>query len=86
MLPSITWSRSNGDLNNNSRITISMEIIVEEDVSFVRSTLQICHANVSDSDQYMCEATAGSASDRFNFQHEVTYTEGKSSGNCRKCL
>lgn len=86
IVPSITWSKNGGNLNNDSRITTSEAIVSEAGVRFVKSTLEICNTDGSDSDQYTCFASRGTTGDRYVFQLTVNtkkgqYNEGPSVNN-----
>ena len=72
-LPSITWSRQNGSvLENNSRITILEELVSEGGLTFVKSILEVCSLEVSDSSNYSCSAQNDFGSDTSTFELSVS--------------
>ena len=80
-LPSISWIRedSGAILNqmNDSRITIYEEPLTEGGVTFVKSILEICSAQVSDTGSYSCFADNGVANDTVSFAITVTPEGGR---------
>ena len=76
IVPSITWSRNDGDLSNDSRITVLNEIVAEGGVRFAKSTLEICSNDNTDEEVYNCTATAGTTNDIFSFHFIPITAEG----------
>ena len=75
-LPTIAWTRDGGDLTNSTRITIFDEVVSEGTATFVKSTLQICSANESDTGHYTCLATGETSTDAASFVLQVFAREG----------
>ena len=76
-LPSITW-RINGTtldrgmiISNESQISITDELITNGGIVFVKSVLEICYTDSSDSGQYICEADSGVMTDIFSFNFTI---------------
>ena len=54
--PSITWSRGDAVVSNDSRVTIYEELVTENGVTFVQSIIEVCSAEETDAGQYSCFA------------------------------
>ena len=54
--PSISWNRGDTTLSNGSRVTIYVEPLTDNGVTFVQSILELCSAEVEDAGQYSCFA------------------------------
>lgn len=53
--PAVSWSVSRETLYNGSQVTIYSNLVEENGIEFVRSTLQLCNTAVSDEGEYACE-------------------------------
>ena len=78
-VPTITWSRAGGNLANNTRVTISEDIVTEGTANFAKTVLEICSTEGSDSDQYSCVASSAAGNDSIDLQIKVITVGGK---NC----
>ena len=67
--PEVVWLKDGMELANDSRVTVFTELVVEQGVEFVQTTLEICSLNVTeDSGVYYCNASNdfGSAMSAFD--------------------
>jgi hypothetical protein len=53
-LPSISWSLDGFLLENNSRVSVYEEVIVESGITFVQSFLEVCSVGFMDAGLYQC--------------------------------
>ena len=79
--PSITWNKSGTAVSNSSLTSIYEETKSENGVSFVRSVLEICGSDLTDSGEYSCTADNGITSDSSNFMITVVTVQGKNTLN-----
>ena len=75
--PSITWNKNGTAVSNSSLTSIYEETKSENGVSFVRSVLEICGSDLTDSGEYSCTADNGITSDSSNFMITVVTVQGK---------
>ena len=52
--PTISWSQNGNQLENDSRITITEEVMVESGITFVQSFLEVCSVDIMDAGLYQC--------------------------------
>ena len=76
-LPSLTWSKNGTVVSNNSRNIIDEEQVTEKEIAFVKSKLEICSADLSDSGLYTCFADNGRTNDTISFELTVVTPQGK---------
>ena len=69
-LPNVTWAVNGTTLINNSQVTIYSENIMEGGIRFIKSTLEICDVEYSDS-LYSCDAQNTAGNDSVNFQLSI---------------
>ena len=53
-VPSISWSFNGSPLENNTRVSIYEEVIVESGITFVQSFLEVCSVGFMDAGLYQC--------------------------------
>ena len=53
-VPSISWSLNGFTLENDSRVSIYEEVIVESGITFVQSFLEVCSVGFMDAGLYQC--------------------------------
>ena len=53
-VPSILWSLDGSPLENNSRVSIYEEVMVESGITFVQSFLEVCSVGFMDAGLYQC--------------------------------
>ena len=73
----ISWEREGVGLTNDSRITIYEEPLTEGGVTFTKSVLEICSAQVFDTGSYSCIADNGVSNDTVLFDVTVLPVGGK---------
>ena len=73
----ISWEREGVGLTNDSRITIYEEPLTEGGVTFTKSILEICSAQVSDTGSYSCIADNGVSNDTVLFDVTILPVGGK---------
>ena len=52
--PTISWSQNGNRLENDSRITITEEVMVDSGITFVQSYLEVCSVDFTDAGLYQC--------------------------------
>ena len=57
--PAILWSKDQTVLNNDSRRSITQQLVPEHGVMFVKSMLDICSIEMADAGAYSCTADNG---------------------------
>ena len=70
-VPSVTWSKDDTVLINDSRTTVYEEMVVQGGIPFVKSVLQICSTEVVDSGDYNCTADNEFSKDTISFKVTV---------------
>ena len=78
-LPHITWNQHGVELSNDSHITITEELEHQNGITYVKSVLEICDTQSTDSGEYSCTAVNEVHNDSFRFELEVTAKGGQSS-------
>ena len=73
---SVSWKKGDASLVNDSRTTITNDLITEGGVAFVQSVLEICSTEVADTGQYSCTADNGVGIDTTMFALTVTQAGG----------
>ena len=76
-IPLVSWSTDGDQLRNNSRVTIYEDLVTENGIDFVQSTLEICSAEESDGREYSCNVRNALGNASVNFQLSVTVRGGK---------
>ena len=71
----IIWSKDGITLSNDSKITITEWVVSENGLTFVRSAMELCSAEVADGGIYSCTADNGITNDGFSF--DVTIVGGR---------
>ena len=74
--PSVSWNTDGDQLRNNSQVTIYEDLVTENGVDFVQSTLVICSAEENDGREYSCNVCNALGNASVNFQLSVTATGG----------
>ena len=70
--PEVTWIRNGTELTNTSRVSIFVDEIEEQGVSFTVATLEICSLDAEeDSGTYYCQASNENGTDTHSFEVEV---------------
>ena len=70
---SVSWKKGDASLVNDSRTTITNDLITEGGVTFLQSVLEICSTEVG---QYSCTADNGVGNDTAMFTLTVTQAGG----------
>ena len=78
-VPSFSWFKSGIHLNNDSdsRITITEQIVVDSNITFVHSSLEVCNTQIWDASTYECVAHNGITNHSASFQLDVVAFRGK---------
>ena len=72
-LPYINWSR-NGSSDftiYDPRVNVTEELVYLRDIAFVKSKLELCNSQISDSIGYSCTASNGVREEVFHFELSV---------------
>ena len=69
--PAVTWSVSRETLYNGSQVTIYSNLVHENGIEFIRSTLQLCSVAVIDEGEYACELMNAVGSSHATFSLDV---------------
>ena len=75
--PSVTWNTEDDCLGNSSRITAYEELVTENGINFVQSTLEICSVEEADEREYSCNARNALGNASVSFELSVTAAGGK---------
>jgi len=65
--PSVSWKKDNTLLSNASRVTIYEQLLTENGVTLVQSTLELSSAEETDAGQYSCFADNTLGNDNASF-------------------
>ncbi len=74
----ITWRKEGAELDNSSRISIYNSPVIEQDLTFTQSILEICSSQLSDDGMYQCVAENGASNDSVTFSISVAPVGGRS--------
>jgi hypothetical protein len=76
-LPSISWSLDGSPLENNSRVSVYEELIVESGITFVQSFLEVCSVGFMDAGLYQCTVANRLVNASSNFTLTVNTVGGE---------
>ena len=76
-VPSISWSLDGSPLENNSRVSIYEEVIVESGITFVQSFLEVCSVGFMDAGLYQCTVANRLANASSNFTLTINRVGGE---------
>ena len=75
-MPEISWSASEGVIYNSSRVRVYSNVIEENGVEFVYSSLEICSVTAEDEGRYWCAASSSQGIAVVDFEVTVSPGEG----------